>query len=143
MNLKKLSLCLFAALASSAVLAASAGPETLPSGVVIEHKEPGTGPQVTAESVVRLYYDGHTADGKLFSTWWTDKSQPAQFKVAFAQPCFAQGVPRLQVGEAAEIRCPASTVLGAGGVDQPTSAAGEVTYKVRIVSIKGQESGTQ
>jgi len=139
MNLKQLGIALLAALAMNAALAASASVETLPSGVSIVHAEPVKGQKVAEDDVIRLYYDGHSADGKLFSSWWTDKSAPAQFKFAYTQPCFAQALSHLQVGESAELHCPASTVIGAGGVDQPDTARQDVTFKVRVVSIEAPQ----
>ncbi|MEX3984142.1 FKBP-type peptidyl-prolyl cis-trans isomerase [Paraburkholderia sp. EG287A] len=151
MTLKTLSVGLMAALATSAALGASAtaastaqqsavNVETLPSGVSITHQNAGVGAPVTPSSVVHLYYDGRLADnGKLFSSWWTDRSAPAQFEVRYSQPCFAQALPHLQVGETATISCPAKTVLGSGGFYKAEPAPSDVSYTVRIVSVEEKE----
>ncbi|SAK91050.1 FKBP-type peptidyl-prolyl cis-trans isomerase [Caballeronia ptereochthonis] len=107
--------------------------EKLPSGVVVEHIKQGTGPQPTADDVVRVNYRGTLANGTEFDS--SDKhGGPATFPLGRVIPCWTQGVQKIKVGGKAKLTCPAATAYGDRGVGTipPNS---DLTFEVELLGI--------
>jgi FKBP-type peptidyl-prolyl cis-trans isomerase len=95
-KLMKFALCaLTAAVFATAAGSACAAPgstEKLPSGVVVEHVSPGTGPQPVATDVVRVNYRGTLANGTEFDSS-AKHGGPAEFPLNRVIPCWTQVPP--------------------------------------------------
>ena len=133
----KFALCaLTAAVFATAAGSACAAPgstEKLPSGVVVEHVSPGTGPQPVATDVVRVNYRGTLANGTEFDSS-AKHGGPAEFPLNRVIPCWTQGVQKMKVGGKAKLTCPAATAYGDRGVGviPPNS---DLTFEVELVGI--------
>ncbi|KMZ11304.1 Peptidyl-prolyl cis-trans isomerase [Candidatus Burkholderia humilis] len=107
--------------------------DKLPSGVTVEHLKQGTGPQSTANDIVRVNYRGTLANGTEFDA--SDKhGGPATFPLNRVIPCWTQGVQKMKVGGKAKLTCPAATAYGDRGVGTipPNS---DLTFEVELLSI--------
>ncbi|SAL82365.1 peptidyl-prolyl isomerase [Caballeronia choica] len=124
---------LAASVIASTAFAATGTTEKLPSGVVVEHITQGTGPQPTADDVVRVNYRGTLANGTEFDS--SDKhGGPATFPLGRVIPCWTQGVQKMKVGGKAKLTCPAATAYGERGVGviPPNS---DLTFEVELLGI--------
>ena len=131
--MKSVTALLVALATASSAFAASPATEKLPSGVIVEHVTPGSGPQPTASDVVRVNYRGTLANGTEFDS--SDKhGGPATFPLGRVIPCWTQGVQKMKVGEKAKLTCPAATAYGERGVGTipPNS---DLTFEVELLSI--------
>jgi FKBP-type peptidyl-prolyl cis-trans isomerase FkpA len=131
-RMKKIIALLAASAAVSTAFAAGTT-EKLPSGVVVEQIKQGTGPQPTADDVVRVNYRGTLANGTEFDS--SDKhGGPAAFPLGRVIPCWTQGVQKMKVGGKAKLTCPAATAYGERGVGviPPNS---DLTFEVELLGI--------
>lgn len=127
------SLILSAALAlcASAVQAAGADTETLPSGVVVQHLSRGTGAQPAASDTVKVNYRGTLANGTVFDA--SDRhGGPASFPLNRVIPCWTQGVQKMKVGGRARLTCPPATAYGERGVG-PIPANSTLTFEIELL----------
>ena len=130
--MKSLIALLAASTIASTTFAANAT-EKLPSGVVVEHIKQGTGPQPTANDVVRVNYRGTLANGTVFDS--SDKhGGPATFPLGRVIPCWTQGLQKMRVGGKAKLTCPAATAYGDRGVG-PIPPNSDLTFEVELVGI--------
>lgn len=130
--MKSLIALLAASTIASTTFAANAT-EKLPSGVVVEHIKQGTGPQPTANDVVRVNYRGTLANGTVFDS--SDKhGGPATFPLGRVIPCWTQGLQKMKVGGKAKLTCPAATAYGERGVG-PIPPNSDLTFEVELVGI--------
>jgi FKBP-type peptidyl-prolyl cis-trans isomerase FkpA len=130
--MKSLIALLAASTIASTAFAANAT-EKLPSGVVVEHIKQGTGPQPTANDVVRVNYRGTLANGTVFDS--SDKhGGPAAFPLGQVIPCWTQGLQKMKVGGKAKLTCPAATAYGDRGVG-PIPPNSDLTFEVELISI--------
>jgi FKBP-type peptidyl-prolyl cis-trans isomerase FkpA len=127
-----LSAAVFAFAAGSAC-AAPGSTEKLPSGVVVEHVSPGTGPQPTAADVVRVNYRGTLKDGTEFDNS-AKHGGPAEFPLGRVIPCWTQGVATMKVGEKAKLTCPAATAYGPRAVGI-IPANSDLVFEVELLGI--------
>ncbi|SAL52137.1 FKBP-type peptidyl-prolyl cis-trans isomerase [Caballeronia humi] len=124
---------LAASVIASTAFAATGATEKLPSGVVVQHITQGTGPQPTADDVVRVNYRGTLANGTEFDS--SDKhGGPATFPLGRVIPCWTQGVQKIKVGGKAKLTCPAATAYGEKGVGAipPNS---DLTFEIELLGI--------
>ena len=130
--MRSLIALLAASTIASTTFAANAT-EKLPSGVVVEHIKQGTGPQPTANDVVRVNYRGTLANGTVFDS--SDKhGGPATFPLGRVIPCWTQGLQKMRVGGKAKLTCPAATAYGDRGVG-PIPPNSDLTFEVELVGI--------
>jgi len=130
--MKSLIALLAASTIASTAFAANAT-EKLPSGVVVEHIKQGTGPQPTANDVVRVNYRGTLANGTVFDS--SDKhGGPATFPLGQVIPCWTQGVQKMKVGGKAKLTCPAATAYGDRGVG-PIPPNSDLTFEIELIGI--------
>ena len=127
---------LLALLAASAIATTAFAANTiekLPSGVVVEHIRQGTGPQPTANDVVRVNYRGTLANGTEFDS--SDKhGGPATFPLGRVIPCWTQGVQKMRVGGKAKLTCPAATAYGDRAVG-PIPPNSNLTFEIELIGI--------
>lgn len=133
--MKTLIALLAAATVTSTAFAANPV-EKLPSGVVVEQLKQGTGPQPTAEDVVRVNYRGTLANGTEFDAS-AKHGGPATFPLNRVIPCWTQGVQKMKVGGKAKLTCPAATAYGDRAVG-PIPPNSDLTFEIELLGI-GQQ----
>ncbi|WP_179401453.1 FKBP-type peptidyl-prolyl cis-trans isomerase [Burkholderia guangdongensis] len=124
---------LFAAATMASTAFAANITEKLPSGVVVEHIKQGTGPQPTANDVVRVNYRGTLANGTEFDSS-AKHGGPATFPLGQVIPCWTQGVQKMKVGGKAKLTCPAATAYGDRAVG-PIPPNSDLTFEVELLGI--------
>lgn len=130
--MKALIALLAAATVASTAFAANTI-EKLPSGVVVEHIKQGTGPQPTADDVVRVNYRGTLANGTEFDSS-AKHGGPATFPLGQVIPCWTQGVQKMRVGGKAKLTCPAATAYGDRAVG-PIPPNSDLTFEIELIGI--------
>ncbi|MCY1334524.1 FKBP-type peptidyl-prolyl cis-trans isomerase [compost metagenome] len=114
--------------------AAPAAPQTLPSGMAIQHLVKGTGASPKATDSVQVHYRGTLADGTEFDSSYK-RGQPISFPLNRVIPCWTEGVQAMQVGGKARLTCPASTAYGARGVPGTIPPNATLTFEVVLLGI--------
>ena len=107
---------------------------TLPSGVIFESVQAGSGASPKATDTVRVHYRGTLTDGKEFDSSYK-RGQPASFPLNRVIPCWTEGVQAMQVGGKARLTCPASTAYGARGVPGTIPPNATLTFEVVLLGI--------
>ncbi|WP_454725980.1 MULTISPECIES: FKBP-type peptidyl-prolyl cis-trans isomerase [Cupriavidus] len=134
---KTLTLFLAAlATAGAAHAAAPAGPETLPSGMTIQHLVKGTGPSPKASDTVKVHYRGTLTDGTEFDSSYK-RGQPISFPLNRVIPCWTEGVQKMQVGGKAKLVCPGPTAYGSRGVPGTIPPNATLNFEVELLGIGG------
>lgn len=107
---------------------------TLPSGVVFESVQNGSGPSPKATDTVKVNYRGTLQDGREFDSSYK-RGQPASFPLNRVIPCWTEAVQLMKPGGKARITCPPSTAYGergAGGVIPPNAT---LVFDIELISI--------
>lgn len=131
-----LNACLIAALALAASAAHAANPkETLPSGVVVEHLQPGSGPTPKATDSISVHYRGTLASGAEFDSSYK-RGQPASFPLNRVVPCWTEGMQKVRVGGRAKLTCPPATAYGARGVPGVIPPDATLSFEVEVLGIQ-------
>ncbi|AGW94753.1 MULTISPECIES: FKBP-type peptidyl-prolyl cis-trans isomerase [Cupriavidus] len=120
--------------AAAAPVAPAAAPQTLPSGMTIQHLVKGNGASPKATDTVQVHYRGTLADGTEFDSSYK-RGQPISFPLNRVIPCWTEGVQAMQVGGKAKLTCPASTAYGARGVPGTIPPNATLTFEVVLLGI--------
>lgn len=118
--------------------AAEPGAEELPSGLIYKLVKPGTGPQPSPASTVKVHYDGRLVDGTVFDSS-RKRGEPSVFPLGRVIKCWTEGLAKMKVGEQAQLTCPAH--IGYGERGQPGLIPGNATliFDVELISIEGRD----
>jgi FKBP-type peptidyl-prolyl cis-trans isomerase FkpA len=130
--MKSLLVALAAATVASSAFAANPI-EKLPSGVIVETIQQGTGAQPRATDIVRVNYRGTLADGTEFDSS-AKHGGPATFPLNQVIPCWTQGVQKMKVGGKAKLTCPAATAYGDRAIG-PIPPNSDLTFEIELVGI--------
>lgn len=131
--LTALVLSAFSAVALSAHAAQPA--QTLPSGVVVQIENPGTGAQPSATDRVTVNYTGTLQNGTVFDAS-AKHGGPITFGLNQVIPCWTQGVQLLKVGGKAKLVCPPQTAYGDHDIGNGLIPANStLTFEVELVGI--------
>lgn len=122
--------------AASAPAAAASAPQTLASGMTIQHLIKGTGASPKATDTVQVHYRGTLADGTEFDSSYK-RGQPISFPLNRVIPCWTEGVQAMQVGGKARLTCPSGTAYGARGVPGTIPPNATLTFEVVLLGIGG------
>lgn len=133
-SMKKLSFLIAALAAAGAAHAQQSAPETLPSGMTIQHLTKGTGASPKATDTVKVHYRGTLTDGTEFDSSYK-RGQPISFPLNRVIPCWTEGVQKMQVGGKAKLTCPASTAYGARGVPGAIPPNATLNFEVELLGI--------
>lgn len=125
---------LMATVAVNAQTMATTDVVKLPSGVMVEHLEKGTGAKPVASDTVLVHYEGKLLDGKVFDSSYK-RGQPISFPLAGVVPCWTQGVAQMAVGGTALLTCPSDTAYGARGVPNVIPPNSVLKFKVNLIEI--------
>jgi FKBP-type peptidyl-prolyl cis-trans isomerase FkpA len=107
---------------------------TLPSGVVFESVQAGSGPSPKATDTVKVHYRGTLPDGREFDSSYK-RGQPISFPLGRVIPCWTEAVQLMKPGGKARITCPPQTAYGergAGGVIPPNAT---LIFDIELISI--------
>jgi FKBP-type peptidyl-prolyl cis-trans isomerase FkpA len=107
---------------------------TLPSGVVFESIQAGSGPSPKATDTVKVNYRGTLPDGREFDSSYK-RGQPATFPLNRVIPCWTEAVQLMHPGGKARVTCPPKTAYGesgAGGVIPPNAT---LVFDIELLSI--------
>jgi FKBP-type peptidyl-prolyl cis-trans isomerase FkpA len=107
---------------------------TLPSGVVFEVMQNGSGPSPKATDTVKVHYRGTLPDGREFDSSHK-RGQPASFPLNRVIPCWTEAVQLMKPGGKARVTCPPATAYGergAGGVVPPNAT---LIFDIELISI--------
>jgi FKBP-type peptidyl-prolyl cis-trans isomerase FkpA len=91
--------------------AAITGAVKLPSGIVIQMIQEGTGASPTANDTVKVQYTGTLINGNKFDSS-LDHGGPASFKLNSVIRCWTEGVQQIKAGGKAKLICPADSAYG-------------------------------
>ncbi|MDO5623346.1 MAG: FKBP-type peptidyl-prolyl cis-trans isomerase [Pseudomonadota bacterium] len=134
-----------AAFAACALLSAAAfaqtppaAPQTLPSGLVYQSLQEGTGPSPAATDTVRVHYRGTFPDsGKEFDSSHS-RGQPAEFPLNRVIPCWTEAVQKMKVGGKAKLVCPPDIAYGSRGAGAVIPPNATLNFEVELLGIKGK-----
>ena len=123
------------ALAQTPAAPAQAVTETLPSGVVVKHVQPGTGASPKATDKVKVHYRGSLTNGTEFDSSYK-RGAPATFPLNRVVACWTEGIQKLKVGEKATLTCPAATAYGGRGVPGVIPPDSVLVFDVELLGIE-------
>lgn len=134
---RPLALSAFAALIATAAQAQPAA-VTLPSGLIYQSLQEGSGASPSATDTVRVHYRGTLADGgKEFDSSYA-RGEPAEFPLNRVIPCWTEGLQKMKVGGKARLTCPPAIAYGArgaGGVIPPNAT---LNFEIELLAVKGR-----
>ncbi|MGA7741337.1 MAG: FKBP-type peptidyl-prolyl cis-trans isomerase, partial [Polyangia bacterium] len=114
--------------------AKESGATVLPSGVVFRTVRSGTGASPVATDTVKVNYEGHLIDGTVFDSSYK-KNQPAEFFLQRVVRCWTEGIPRMKVGEKAQLTCPPDMGYGDRGNGTNIPAGATLIFDVELLEI--------
>lgn len=117
-----------------AAAAGTAGATRTESGIVYRELEPGSGPNPTASSTVKVHYHGTLRDGTVFDSS-VERDKPATFPLNRVIPCWTEALQKMRAGGRAVITCPPDLAYkdqGAGKI--PPGAA--LQFEVELLEIQ-------
>jgi FKBP-type peptidyl-prolyl cis-trans isomerase len=104
------------------------------SGMLIKHTKEGTGPSPAATDTVKVNYEGHLIDGKVFDSSKA-RGEPATFPLNGVIACWTEGVQTMKVGGSAQFTCPASLAYGANGSPPTIPPQSTLVFDVDLLEI--------
>lgn len=117
-----------------AELKAKPGVKVLPSGLVCEITQPGTGPSPKATDTVTINYTGTLLSGTVFDTTAT-RGQPMEIPLDKVIPGWTEGVQQMSKGGKAKLYIPAHLAYGDEGAGEiPPGAA--LIFDVELLDFK-------
>lgn len=104
------------------------------SGILYKVLEQGSGATPTAESKVRVNYEGKTTEGKVFDSSY-ERGQPAEFPLNRVIPGWTEVLQLMQVGTTIEATIPPALAYGERG-SPPNIGPNEVLiFKIELIDI--------
>jgi len=104
------------------------------SGLVYVPLKEGTGPSPTADSRVKVAYEGKLVDGKVFDAS-SRHGGSATFPLNGVIPCWTEGVQKLKVGGKARLVCPAALAYGDRGAGADVPPGATLDFQVELLEI--------
>ena len=113
---------------------AKAGVVVLPSGLVYEIVQPGTGAFPKATDVVKVHYTGTLIDGSVFDSS-VQRGEPAEFGLDQVIPGWTEGLQKVNVGGKIKLYVPPQLAYGDEGRPGIPPAA-TLVFDVELLEIK-------
>jgi len=107
---------------------------TLPSGVIFESVQTGTGASPKATDTVKVHYRGTLPDGKEFDSSYK-RGQPAAFPLNRVIPCWTEAVQLMKPGGKARVTCPPKTAYGERGAGNAVPPNATLIFDIELLSI--------
>ena len=114
--------------------AAEPGVQSFPSGLLFHETRKGEGAQPTENDSVKVHYRGTLMDGTGFDNSY-DRGQPSQFPLRGVIRCWQEGIPKLRVGGAGKLICPASIAYGERGSPPAIPPGAALVFEVELLEI--------
>ncbi|MHA3116514.1 FKBP-type peptidyl-prolyl cis-trans isomerase [Acinetobacter sp. ANC 4635] len=114
--------------------AKKAGVKTTASGLQYEIIKQGTGKQATANSTVKVNYEGKLVNGTVFDSSYA-RGEPAEFPLAGTIPGWIEGIPLLKEGGSIMLYVPAKLAYGEQG-NQAIPPNSVLIFKVDLLAVK-------
>jgi FKBP-type peptidyl-prolyl cis-trans isomerase FkpA len=109
---------------------------TLPSGVVFESVQTGSGASPKATDVVKVNYRGTLTDGREFDSSYK-RGQPISFPLNRVIPCWTEAVQLMKPGGKARVTCPPETAYGSRGAGAAVPPNATLVFEIELISIGG------
>jgi FKBP-type peptidyl-prolyl cis-trans isomerase FkpA len=119
---------------AAAAKATGVAKTTLPSGVIYEVVEAGSGPSPKATDTVKVHYRGTLTDGKEFDSSYK-RGQPASFPLNRVIPCWTEAVQLMHPGGKARVTCPPKTAYGERGAGSAVPPNATLIFDIELLSI--------
>lgn len=114
--------------------AKAAGAVVLPSGLVYQETQAGSGQAPSPKDTVRVNYRGTLVDGTEFDSS-ARRPGPASFGVNRVIPCWSEGLQKMKVGGKARLVCPPDIAYGDRG--HPGIPPGStLAFEVELVQVE-------
>jgi FKBP-type peptidyl-prolyl cis-trans isomerase FkpA len=107
---------------------------TLPSGVIFESMQTGSGPSPKATDTVKVHYRGTLTDGKEFDSSYK-RGQPISFPLNRVIPCWTEAVQLMKPGGKARVTCPPKTAYGERGAGSAVPPNSTLIFDIELLSI--------
>jgi FKBP-type peptidyl-prolyl cis-trans isomerase FkpA len=107
---------------------------TLPSGVIFESVQTGSGPSPKATDTVKVHYRGTLTDGREFDSSYK-RGQPASFPLNRVIPCWTEAVQLMKPGGKARVTCPPKTAYGERGAGSAVPPNATLVFDIELISI--------
>jgi FKBP-type peptidyl-prolyl cis-trans isomerase FkpA len=107
---------------------------TLPSGVIFESMQAGSGASPKATDTVKVHYRGTLTDGKEFDSSFK-RGQPASFPLNRVIPCWTEAVQLMKPGGKARVTCPPKTAYGERGAGGAVPPNATLVFDIELISI--------
>ena len=107
---------------------------TLPSGVIFESVQAGSGASPKATDTVKVHYRGTLPDGKEFDSSYK-RGQPASFPLNRVIPCWTEAVQLMKPGGKARITCPAKTAYGERSPSPAIPPNSTLVFDIELISV--------
>ncbi|MEP7354030.1 MAG: FKBP-type peptidyl-prolyl cis-trans isomerase [Acidobacteriota bacterium] len=122
-------------------MAAVAGAQKTPSGLIYKEITPGTGASPKDTDTVKVNYKGTLLDGTEFDSSYK-RNMPAEFPLGGVIPCWTEGVQKMKVGGKAQLVCPAALAYGDAGSPPVIPGGATLTFEVELLSIGASPAAT-
>ncbi|MFT4019922.1 MAG: FKBP-type peptidyl-prolyl cis-trans isomerase [Acinetobacter sp.] len=110
------------------------GVKTTASGLQYKIVKQGTGKQPTADSTVKVNYEGKLVDGTVFDSSF-ERKEPVEFPLKGVIPGWTEGIPLVKEGGSIELYIPANLAYGEqGNASIPPNSV--LIFKVDLLQVK-------
>ena len=110
------------------------GAKKLPSGVVYQEVQAGTGDSPKPTDKVKVHYTGKLTDGTTFDSS-VDRGQPATFPLNGVIKCWTEGLQQMKVGGKAKLYCPSDQAYGDQGSPPKIKPGATLVFDVELLEI--------
>lgn len=108
---------------------------TLPSGVIIEDLQVGTGAECTSVGqTVTVHYRGTLMNGKEFDSSYK-RGQPARFPLSRLIAGWQEGIPGMKVGGIRKLTIPWKHAYGEYGSPPTIPAKADLQFQIELVGV--------
>lgn len=109
--------------------------KSLPSGVLVDIKNPGNNKKPNASSSVEVHYRGYFKDGKEFDSSYK-RGQTISFPLNGVIPCWTEGMQQLGEGGKATLFCPSQTAYGSRGAPGAVPPNTDLYFDVELFKVQ-------
>ena len=105
------------------------------AGLIIRTLRAGNGPSPTAESTVKVHYEGRLVNGTIFDAS-INRGEPLTMPLTRAIKCWFWGLQLMKVGEKAELICPPEIAYGDTGAPPAIPPGATLVFDIELLEIK-------
>jgi FKBP-type peptidyl-prolyl cis-trans isomerase len=105
------------------------------SGLQYQVIREGTGPKPSAESTVKVHYEGRLLDGKVFDSSY-QRGEPIEFPLNGVIPGWTEGLQLMSAGAKYRLYIPAALAYGSRGAGQDIGPNEALIFDVELLEVK-------